>query len=70
MARTFKPDQYHDEYREALAKLVQAKIQGLKIEAPPPPAVAIPDLMAALRASLEAAHNKPAVAVPAGARTA
>ncbi len=66
MAKTFVPDQYHDEYRQALEKVVQAKIQGQKIEAPEPTGIEIPDLMAALRASIEAAQKQPE-AVPSRA---
>ncbi len=68
MARTFKPEQYHDDYAEALEKVVAAKVQGVKIEAPQPPSIEIPDLMAALRASLDAAKREPEYA-SVGART-
>ncbi len=65
MAGPFVPDQYHDEYRQALEKVVQAKLQGKKIEVLKPLKVEIPDLMAALRASIQAAKEQPET-VPAG----
>src|SRR3954454_8657487 len=60
----FDPDQYTDEYREALEAVIQAKIEGEEIVTPAaeqPQGGAVLDLMAALRASVEAAKgNKPA----------
>jgi DNA end-binding protein Ku len=61
MARDFKPEEYKDEYREALQKVVDAKIKGEKIVAPAAPKVEIGDLMASLRASIEAAKKEPAL---------
>lgn len=52
MAKDFNPKDYKDEYREALQKLVEAKISGKQIVAPAMPKVEIGDLMAALRASI------------------
>ncbi len=57
MAKSFKPEDYKDEYHEALRKLVEAKLKGRKIVAPVVPKVEIEDLMAALRASIEAAKK-------------
>lgn len=48
MAKNFNPEDYKDEYKEALKKVVEAKISGEKIVAPAMPKVEIGDLMAAL----------------------
>jgi DNA end-binding protein Ku len=60
----FDPSGYHDEYRKALLEMIEAKANGQEVvaapEAPMPRTV---DLMAALKASLEAAKkSKPAAA--------
>ena len=53
MEAPFKPEQYHDEYRLALEKIIAAKLKGKKIEAPKAaPEKETEDLMAALEASL------------------
>jgi DNA end-binding protein Ku len=56
----FEPSRYKDEYREKVLQLIEAKAEGAEIvqqpEAPTP--TAVPDLMAALEASL-AAVDKP-----------
>lgn len=62
----FDPKKYHDEYRVALMEMIEAKATGQEVvatpEAPLPKTV---DLMAALKASLEAAKKgKPAAAPP------
>jgi len=58
LAENFDPARYHDEYREAVMKVVQAKIEGEVIEAPAAPQPAkVMDLMEALRASVEAAKK-------------
>jgi DNA end-binding protein Ku len=53
MVKRFKPEEYHDEYQEALKKLVEAKVKGEKIVAPSVAKVEMADLVAALRASVE-----------------
>ncbi len=58
MAKSFRPEDYHDEYQEALKKLVEAKVKGEKIVAPSVAKVEMADLMAALRASLAASKVK------------
>ncbi len=59
LAENFDPSRYHDEYREAVMKVVQAKIDGEVIEAPAAPQPAkVMDLMEALRASVEAAKKQ------------
>jgi DNA end-binding protein Ku len=59
MAGDFKPEEYTDEYRAALQQVIDAKVSGKEIVAPPEveeaPSGAI-DLMAALRASVERAR--------------
>lgn len=57
---SFKPAQYKDEYQEALKGMVEAKLKGVEPRAIKEPKVEIPDLMAALKASIEAAKKKPA----------
>lgn len=67
LADTFDPTRYKDEYREAVMKVVQAKMEGEVIEAPEVPQPAkVMDLMEALRQSVaqakkqRAAREKPA----------
>src|ERR1700730_2800130 len=53
----FDPDRYHDEYREAIIRVAQAKAEGQEIhvaEAEPPKLM---DLMAALKASVDASKR-------------
>lgn len=58
MSGEFKPEEYHDEYREALMGVIEAKVAGQK---PEPAARTEPtrigDLMAALEASVAAARE-------------
>src|SRR5256884_100569 len=59
MAADFQPDAYTDNYREALQEVIEAKVEGREIVAPPEEEGAAPaavDLMAALRASVERAR--------------
>ena len=53
------PEQYKDRHRDRLRKIVRDKKKGKTIKAPAEPEVpaAVPDLMAALRESLEAARG-------------
>jgi DNA end-binding protein Ku len=53
----FDPERYHDEYREAILRLAQAKADGqeITVAAAEPPKVM--DLMAALKASVEASKR-------------
>src|ERR1700737_2439618 len=58
LADSFDPSRFKDEYKEAVMKVVQAKIEGEVIEAPEPQQTAkVMDLMEALRASVEAAKK-------------
>lgn len=56
----FDPAKYRDEYREALLELIRAKVEGEEVAAPEAPVAAKPavDLMAALKASVEAARQR------------
>ncbi|MFF0269447.1 Ku protein [Kribbella sp. NPDC004536] len=76
----FDPDQYHDEYREALEKVVEAKAEGVPLpesdEEEGTDGAEVVDLVAALRASVEAAKarraggGEPAAAKKAPAKKA
>src|SRR3954451_15604195 len=58
LSANFAASQYKDSYREALNELIEAKIAGHEVkqpEQPQPTAGTVVDLMAALRASVEAA---------------
>ena len=65
MTTEFDSAAYHDEYREALLGIIEAKAGGAAIAAPAPAAAAgVTDLMAALEASVAAARNARASAAP------
>ena len=83
LAGDFHPEKYHDTYRAEVLAMIERKAQGEEIAvqpAPEEPAAPAPDLMSALKASLEAVRareedgkakrRKPAAAKPAakGAR--
>ena len=56
----FDPGQYKDTYREALQQVIEAKVAGQEVVAPTeaqPTSGTVVDLMAALRASVEAAKK-------------
>ncbi len=63
----FDASQYKDEYREALQQVIEAKVEGREVvqtaEAQPTSGTVV-DLMAALRASVEAAKSGRPAAVP------
>jgi DNA end-binding protein Ku len=61
LSRDWEPARYEDRHRDRLLRVIEAKREGETIEAPAEPEVpkAVPDLMAALRESLEAAREKP-----------
>jgi DNA end-binding protein Ku len=71
LAESFDPSRYKDEYREAVMKVVQAKMEGEVIEVPEAPQPGkVMDLMEALRASVEAAKkNRAAQKKPSAAET-
>ena len=60
LATDFEPAKYHDDYRQRVLDLIQAKAEGQVIAAPPVTESATPvvDLVAALEASLAAAKSK------------
>jgi DNA end-binding protein Ku len=60
MESDFDPSEYHDTYREALQQVIEAKVAGKEVIAPQEEEEAGPavDLMAALRASVEAAKRE------------
>ena len=72
LAAEFDPSRYKDEYRERILDLIERKAQGEQIEVPAAVETAanpVPDLMSALKASLDAAREKsPAAAKPRARR--
>jgi DNA end-binding protein Ku len=59
LSDSFDPARYHDEYQAALKKLIDAKVEGAPLPAPPTErGEKIVDLMEALRASVEATRKK------------
>lgn len=59
LSAPFQPEKYHDQYREAVMEIIEAKLQGHEVvEAPPPGVAKVTDLMEALRASVEAAKRR------------
>jgi DNA end-binding protein Ku len=60
LAGDFAPDEYEDDYREAVEALVKAKIEGGEVKAPPKQRKTggeVVDLLAALQRSVEAAQS-------------
>jgi DNA end-binding protein Ku len=60
LAGDFEPDEYEDDYREAVEALVKAKIEGGEVKAPPKQRKSggeVVDLLAALQRSVEAAQS-------------
>jgi DNA end-binding protein Ku len=56
LSADFEPEKYHDEYREKVLELIERKASGEEIAVQPeaPQPTKVPDLMAALEASLAA----------------
>jgi DNA end-binding protein Ku len=72
LSTAFEPEKYRDEYRDRVLDLIERKAQGeeVSVTAEPEAPSAVPDLMAALEASLAAAKSnggKAASAKPAAA---
>ncbi len=70
MAGDFDPSAYHDDYREALQQVIDAKVSGREVVEPEeaqPAAANVVDLMSALRASVEAAKRNRGESVPPAA---
>jgi DNA end-binding protein Ku len=59
MTGEFEPEKYKDEYREALMKVIEAKVEGKQVVEPAPVEETgnLIDLMAALEASVNAAKQ-------------
>jgi DNA end-binding protein Ku len=54
MTQEFQPENYQDHYREALSKIIEAKLEGKElVEAPAAAQTKVVDLMDALAASME-----------------
>jgi len=61
----WNPEEYSDEYREALLQIVEAKLNGQEIEVvAPEPTAKVVDLMEALKASVAAAKKEAAEPSP------
>jgi DNA end-binding protein Ku len=62
LSTDFEPDRYRDEYREKVLELVERKAQGeeIAVQAEAPEPAKVPDLMAALEASLAAVRDQDA----------
>jgi DNA end-binding protein Ku len=54
----FDPEKFTDEYREALMKLIDAKLEGQELEVATPQPAKVTDLMTALKASVAQAKKK------------
>jgi DNA end-binding protein Ku len=68
LAGDFKPDAFQDTYREQVLELIERKAQGKAIAVQPTPeevAAPAPDLMSALKASLDAVRAREGIA-PSG----
>jgi DNA end-binding protein Ku len=59
LSERFEPEKYEDGYRKGLLEIIEAKLQGQEIITPAPaPTDKVIDLMAALKASVEAAQKR------------
>ncbi len=60
LSEDFDPSKYHDRYRDGLLALIEQKQEGQTVSAKPPTATkgAAMDLMAAMRASVDAARKR------------
>ena len=59
LSEPFEPGKFNDRYREALLGVIEAKVQGSEVvEAPEPVMANVTDLMAALKASVEAVQKR------------
>ncbi len=71
LAAEFAPAEYADDYRQALEKVINAKVEGETFEAPSRKPEKVVDLMEALRRSLQVTRKeKPARRSRPGARAA
>jgi DNA end-binding protein Ku len=69
LAGEFEPEKYHDEYREAVLQLIEQKAEGKEIAVQPQveESEPVPDLMSALKASLDAVRDRGAEGAGNGA---
>ena len=69
LAADWDPSRYKDEYREKVMQLIESKAAGEEVAVQPETeeAAPVPDLMAALKASLDAAQSRDDAASPAKA---
>ncbi|HTY97285.1 MAG TPA: Ku protein [Solirubrobacteraceae bacterium] len=61
LAASFEPEKYHDTYRKEVLDLIERKAEGKEIAVQPAPeevAAPAPDLMSALKASLDAVRSR------------
>ncbi len=58
LSAPFRPEEYRDRYREALLELIEKKVEGKEILAPPPEPARVVDLMQALEESLRLAEER------------
>jgi DNA end-binding protein Ku len=71
LAAEFQPEKYRDAYRDNLRALIDAKIQGKEVVAPPQPEAArVIDIMEALKQSLAIARKPAAIAEAADSHLA
>jgi DNA end-binding protein Ku len=72
LASDFEPERYRDEYRERVLDLIEQKAEGKEIAVQPPPEepAKVPDLMAALEASISAVKERGEPRGDGGARAA
>jgi DNA end-binding protein Ku len=71
LSATFDPERYKDNYREALMAVVEAKVKDQPLErAAPERPSKVTDLMAALKASVEAAQRGDRAEQPSGGKQA
>jgi len=70
LSTEFDPSKYHDEYREAVLEMIERKAQGeeISIQAPDEAPAEVPDLMAALEASIASAKRQGGAKKPSGSK--
>jgi DNA end-binding protein Ku len=68
LARPFDPDEFENEHKREVLALLERKLSGEEVPVPAeaPPAEPVPDLMAALKASIDQAQEEPAAAEAGG----
>jgi len=70
LAAEFQPEKYHDSYRDNLRAMIDAKVQGKEVVAPPEPETArVIDIMEALKQSLAIAKKPASTATEADSQT-